>query len=161
MRAACLCHSLPSGQAWICTANSIVLVDGRRLKHMEDELRALLLASGDVTALVGGRINFGTHPQGDPFPAIVLNVISDAEDYHMKGPNGLFQGRVQIDVYGMTYGAAKAASRPVRTLLHCHRGGGFRLITHVSTRDSREGGTNEVERPFRVGMDFTTAWRAE
>jgi hypothetical protein len=128
---------------------------------MEQEFRSILLASSGVTALVGTRVNFGTHPQGQPYPALVLNVISDAEDYHMNGPNGLFQGRVQVDCYGLTYGAAKAASRAVRALLHCYRGGGFLLITHVSTRDSREGGSNEVERPFRVGMDFTTAWRAE
>lgn len=128
---------------------------------MEEAFRAILTTDTAVKALIpASRINWGTHPQGAAFPAIVLNVISDAEDYHMNGPNGLFQGRVQVDVYADTYGAAKAASRAVRALLHCYRGGGFRLITHVSTRDSREGGSNEADRPCRVGMDFTTAWRA-
>jgi len=127
---------------------------------MEEELRALLKADAATAALVGSRIDWGVRPQGKPLPAVVMNVISDAEDYHMNGPNGLFQGRVQVDCYGLTYVAAKAVSRAVRTALHTYRGGKFQLILHVSTRDSREGGTNEAERPFRVGMDFTTAWRA-
>lgn len=128
---------------------------------MEEELRAILLASSGVTALVAKRVNYGTHPQGTPLPALVLNVISDAEDLHMNGPNGLFQGRVQVDAYGMTYGTVKAVSRAVRAALHCYRGGGFRLITQVSARDSREGGSNEADRPYRVSMDFITAWRAD
>ena len=128
---------------------------------MEKAFRAILTTDTAVKALVpASRINWGTHPQGASFPAIVLNVISDAEDYHMSGPNGLFRGRVQADCYGLTYGATKAVSRAVRAALHCYRAGGFLLITHVSTRDSREGGTNEADRPYRVSMDFITAWRA-
>lgn len=128
---------------------------------MEEQFRALLLADSGVSALVGTRINWGAHPQGAPLPAIILTTISDAEDYHMNGPNGLFQGRVQADVYAMDYRAAKDAARAVRAALHCYRGGGFLLITHVASRDSREGGSNEADRPYRVSMDFTTAWRAE
>ena len=127
---------------------------------MEEQLRAALLASSGVTALAPApRINWGTHPQGEPLPALVLNVISDAEGLTMQGPDGLSEGRVQIDAYAMTYGEAKTLSRAVRSVLHGYRGGGFRLVQHVATRDSREGGTNEAERPFRVSMDFTTHWR--
>ena len=126
---------------------------------MEKEFRAILAADPAVTALVGTRIEWGTKAQGSGFPALVLNVISDAEGYHMQGPNNLYEGRVQVDAYGLTYGAAKEVSKAVVAVLHCYRGGGFRLITHVSTRDGQEGGTNEAERPFRVGMDYTTAWK--
>jgi len=128
---------------------------------MEESIRALLLASSGVSSLVGTRVNFGTHPQGQPLPAIVLNTISDAEDYHMNGSGGLFEGRIQADVYAPTYGAAKLASRAVRKALHFYRGGGFFLITQISARDSREGGSNEAERPYRVSMDFKTSWRPE
>lgn len=128
---------------------------------MEQALRAILLASSGVTSLApAARINWGAHPQGAALPALVLNVVSDAEGMVMNGPNGLSEGRVQIDAYADTYGDAKALARAVRTLLHGLRNTNFRLVMHVATRDSREGGTNEAERPYRVSMDFTTAWRA-
>ena len=128
---------------------------------MEEQLRALLLASSGVTTLApAARINWGSHPQGAALPGVVLNVISDAEGMVMNGPNGLSEGRVQIDAYADSYSQAKALSRAVIAALHGLRNTNFRLVTHVSTRDSREGGTNEAERPFRVSMDFTTAWRA-
>ena len=128
---------------------------------MEEQLRAILLASSGVTALApAARINWGTHPQGAGLPAVVLNTISDNEGLTQQGPDGLFEGRVQIDAYAATYEAAKQLSRAVRAVLHGYSGGGFGLVQHVATRDSREGGTNEAERPFRVSLDFTTAWRA-
>ena len=128
---------------------------------MEEQLRAILLASSGVTSLVPAtRINWGVHPQGAPLPGLVLNVASDAEGMVMNGPNGLSEGRVQIDAYAESYSQAKALSRAVIDALHGLRTTKFRLVTHVATRDSREGGTNEAGRPFRVSMDFTTAWRA-
>lgn len=128
---------------------------------METALRAILLASSGVTALApAARINWGAHPQGAGYPALVLNVISDAEGLVMNGPNGLFEGRVQIDAYADSYPEAKDLSRAVIAVLHGLRNTNFRLVTHVASRDSRETGTNEAGRPFRVSMDFTTAWRA-
>lgn len=128
---------------------------------MEQELRAILLASSGVTALApAARINWGAHPQGAALPALVLNVISDAEGYHLKGRDGLSQGRVQVDAYAETYAQAKQLSRAVRAALSGYRGGGFRLVEHVATRDSREGGSNEADRPYRVSLDFLTHWRA-
>lgn len=127
---------------------------------MEDELRALLTASAAVTAVVpAGRINWGSHPQGAGKPYIVLTLIGGAEGLTQQGSDGLETGRAQIDCYGQTYGAAKTAARAVTKLLHGHRGYRFDLVQHVATRDSREGGTNEAERLFRVSLDFTMAWR--
>ena len=127
---------------------------------MEQALRTLLASSAAITAIApAGRINWGVHPQGVPLPALVLNTIGDAEGLTMQGPDGLSEGRLQIDAYAVTYAEAKNLSRAVRTVLHGYRGGGFRLVQHVTTRDSREGGTNEAERPFRCSMDFTTHWR--
>ena len=127
---------------------------------MEEALRTLLTSSAAITAIApASRINWVVHPQGAGLPALVLSVVSDAEGLTMQGPDGLSDGRVQIDAYAVTYGEAKTLSRAVRAVLHGYRGGGFRLVQHVATRDSREGGTNEAERPFRVSMDFTTHWR--
>lgn len=127
---------------------------------MEEAFLALLVSASGVTAHVpAARINWGAHPQGTGTPYIVLTVISDNEGLTMQGPDGLSQGRVQADVYAPTYGAAKLASRAVRDLLHGYRGGGFQLIEHAGSRDSREGGSNEAERLHRVSMDFMTHWR--
>lgn len=128
---------------------------------MEEDLRAVLLASSAVTALTpAARINWGVHPQGAGLPGLVLNVISDSEGLTQQGPDGLSQGRIQIDAYATSYGGAKQLSRAVIAALHGHSGGGFDLVQHVAARDSREGGTNEADRPHRVSLDFTTAWRA-
>lgn len=128
---------------------------------MEEALRSLLLASSGVTALApAARINWGTHPQGTALPGVVLNVISDAEGYTMAGRDGLSQGRVQVDCYATTYSQAKQLSRAVRAALSGYRGGGFEGVFHSGTRDSRDGGANEADRPFRVSLDFNTHWRA-
>lgn len=128
---------------------------------MEEELRAILLADTGVSNRVSTRINWGAHPQGQALPAIVLNLAAGAEGMNMNGTNNLFEGIVQVDCYADTYGSAKLLSRDAVSALHAYRGGGFRLVTQTSTRDSREGGTNEAERPYRVGLDFNIAWRAE
>lgn len=128
---------------------------------MEIELRALLLNTAAITVLVpAGQINFGTHPQGAPYPAVVLNTISGTEGLVMNGPNGLFEARVQVDCYAVTYGGANLVAEPVAKLLHGYRAGGFRLIQMISQTKSRIGAGNEAERPYRVSMDFNVAWRA-
>ena len=128
---------------------------------MEEQLRAILLASSGVTALATARrINWNRHPQSAGLPGVVLNVISDAQGLHLKGRDGLFQGRVQADCYASTPEGAKALSRAVRGALHAYRGNGFRLIEEDGAADhGQEGGTNEAERPFRIRVDFTFAWR--
>lgn len=126
---------------------------------MEEDLRALMLADSGLAAIVGNRINFGEHPQGAGHPAIVLTTISNEVYMHMNGKGGLEESRVQVDAYGKTYGDAKRAARAAIKLLHFYRGGGFLLISQLSTRDSRETGSNEAERLYRVSVDFSTAWR--
>lgn len=127
---------------------------------MEEALRALLVGATSVTALVGTRINWGAHPQGDPWPGLVLNLVSGADGMTMQGPDHLNMGRVQIDCYADSYGEAKTVSRAVIDALNGYRGAGFRGVFHASTRDSREGGTNEPDRPYRVSLDFMVNWRA-
>lgn len=125
---------------------------------MEEEFRTLLRATTAITDVVGQRVEWGVHPQGDPFPAIVLNVVSGFDGVHMNG-TGPYEGRIQVDCYGLTYGTAKQVSRAVIGALNAYRGGGFLFMQHTSTRDGREGGTNEAERPYRTGLDFNITWR--
>ena len=121
---------------------------------MEEEFRALLLADSGVSSHVGPRINFGEHPQGISWPAIVLNTISNSQGYTLEGPSGPTTARVQADCYAETYGAAKQLSRAVMSLLSGYQNGAFQGVFHAGSRDGREGGTNEVDRPFKVSMDF-------
>ena len=125
---------------------------------MEEEFRAILLASTAVTGIVGIRINWGAHPQGSAMPAIVLTTISANNGHTMASPDMLQESRVQVDCDGMTYGATKALSRAVLATLDGYEGGNFQGIFHAGTRDGREGGANEADRPFRVSMDFMTHW---
>lgn len=124
---------------------------------MEEELYSLLTANLSVPDQA---IGWFTAPQGIGYPKVVLNTISEAEGLVMNGPNGLYEGIVQIDVYSLNRAEVKTVARAIRDLLHGYRGGGFRMIRHDRTRDTREGGSNEAERPYRVSMDFTTGWSA-
>jgi hypothetical protein len=126
---------------------------------MEEALRTILLNTSAISQVVGSRISYGSAAQGAALPYIVLHVIDDAEEHTYQGPDGLSQGRVQVDCYGATYGQAKTLSRHVRAVLDGYRGGQFSGIFHASTRDNREGGANEFERPFTVQLDFLTKWR--
>jgi hypothetical protein len=121
---------------------------------MEEELRALLLSSSGVSSHVGKRINFQTHPQGQALPALVLNTISDVQEYTLDGATGINESRVQVDCYASNYGAAKQLSRSVLRLLSAYQGGGFQGVFHVSSRDDYAGGSNEPEGASRVSMDY-------
>lgn len=128
---------------------------------MEEALRALLQGSSAVTALVSADlVNWGPHPQGPVGPYIALLTVSGIEGLTMQGATGMEEFRVQIDCYGPSYSGAKAAARAVKSALHGYRSGGFRLIEHAGSRDSREGGSNEAERLFRSSQDFIINWRA-
>jgi hypothetical protein len=124
---------------------------------MEEAFRALLMASTSVTAITP-RISFGEIPQGSVLPAIVLQTISNVNTHHMQGPTRLYQARLQVDCYATSYGSAKGLSRAVLAALDGYKGGRFQGIFHEGSRDEREGGSNEVTRPYRVSMDFMTQW---
>lgn len=119
---------------------------------MEEDLRALLLASSGVTALVGTRINWGEHPQGQPLPGLVLNVISDPGDHTLDGPTGDGRARVQADVWALTYAQAVAGGRAVRAALDGHSGGRFRAILFADRRTTRN--TGGADEPYRDSLDF-------
>lgn len=125
---------------------------------MEEIIRAALLASSGVSSIVGTRVNFGTHPQGQPLPAIVLNTISDIGGYLIASPDGVSDARIQVDCYAGTYRAAKLLSRAVTALLSGYSGNGIQGVFRAGSRDSREGGTNEADRPYRVSLDFTLTY---
>jgi hypothetical protein len=75
------------------------------------------MIDASVRSIVAGRVFWGLRPQGQPLPAIVLNVVSAQRQYQMNGPAGLKSVRVQIDCWSPTYDEAKRLSRFVNTSL--------------------------------------------
>lgn len=133
---------------------------------MEEAFRALLLANTAFMALItSDGVAFSDAPQNRTYPLVTMMTVSGSQGHTMKGPDGLFQGRVQVDCLAVTMKQAKQLARAVVTALDGHRssaGSGPRFlgIFHDSTRDGREGGTNEADRPFRSSLDFLVNWRA-
>lgn len=123
---------------------------------MEEAFKSALLASSGVTALCGDRIDFGANAQGAGYPRIVMWTIGDDEGHNLQGPDGHSVGRVQVDCYALTYGPSKQLARAVRAVMDGYSGNGFQGVFLAGARDTREGGSNEAERPFRTSLDFIT-----
>lgn len=126
---------------------------------METGFRALLTSSAEVSALApADRIVWGMLGQGKALPAAVLNAVSNNQGMTQQGPDGLWQGRVQVDCYGLTYAAAKELADAVIKILNGYRDANFRLIVFDARRDHNE--TGATDRPHRISLDFLTNWRA-
>lgn len=72
-----------------------------------------LLNSASVTDIVGRRVNWGERPQGEPLPALTLQVVSDPRPSHLKGLDGARSTRVQADCWAETLLQALALARAV------------------------------------------------
>lgn len=125
---------------------------------MEGALTALLTQSAEVLARTD-QVNWGAHPQGVPFPGVVLNVVGGTSGVTLDGPNGTGSALVQVDAYAATYGEAKLLSRAIEAVLNGHRGGAIMGVFLVSRRDGREGDVT-ADRPFRVSTDFRIHYRS-
>jgi hypothetical protein len=127
---------------------------------VEEAFRALLTAYAPLMALISAdRVVFGDALQQRSYPLITMLTVSGAEGMTMRGPDGLLEGRVQVDCYAVTNAEAKRLARHVVAALNGHRNGQWRGIFHETTRDGREGGTNDADRPFRTSLDFMIHWR--
>lgn len=91
---------------------------------MQEDLTAFLLADTAIAALLGGgdRLYWNLIEQGKPNPAAVIYLISGVPDYHMAGPSGLVESRVQIDCRGATAAEAKQLYDAIRLKLSGFRG---------------------------------------
>lgn len=123
---------------------------------METALVAQLLADAGVRVAAGDRVHWLRRPQGGRLPAAVLHRIDGARDYHMTAASGLVVSRVQVDCWGVSYGAAKALARAVEAALS---GRAFTrdavrvdLITVESERDSTFD--EPPETLFRTALDL-------
>ena len=89
---------------------------------MEQALITLLSGHTALTALVGNRISWVLRPQGDDLPAIVLHQISGQPDRTFSGQSGLYQSRIQLDCYALSYATSLQVSRAVEAAIAVRRG---------------------------------------
>ncbi|QIG80108.1 hypothetical protein [Stakelama tenebrarum] len=64
----------------------------------ETAVSARFLADADMTAAIGGRVNWQVRAQGNPLPDITLDIVSDARPQHFKGFERVRPTRVQVTV---------------------------------------------------------------
>ena len=93
---------------------------------MEAELRALLIATAAVTALVPEASIRWDIRAG--LPSIRLALINKAEGLTYAGSDELTEALVQIDCFASTPDGAHDIAEAVRTALHGHRADNFRLV---------------------------------
>ncbi len=128
---------------------------------MPAALRTRILASADVTRLVGQRVYWMQRAQAAALPAIVLQTISDVRGQHMRGFQSLRSTRVRADVWADGYGAARQVSEAViAAAVAEHRANGihFRRAQIEGPRDLLEDG--QTAPIFRCSTDLMLWWSA-
>jgi hypothetical protein len=81
-------------------------------------VRRYLLGHASIAALVAQRIYTPILPQKVTFPAIQLQLISDIDALHLRGPIGLPTDRIQLDAWAMTRDSALGLGRLCRQRLN-------------------------------------------
>ncbi len=125
---------------------------------MEELIVGRLLASAAVTAIAQQRVEFGGTAQGSANPRVAVWTIDNGDGLVLTGPDGVQQGRVQVDAYADGASQALTLGRAITTALHGYSEGALRAVSQISYRFTREGGANEADRPFRVSVDFSTLY---
>jgi hypothetical protein len=122
---------------------------------MEAALRARLLAAGPVTALVGQRVTWVERPQAAALPAITLQNVTDERTQNFSGFDDLQPGYVQVDVWALTYAAAKAVKEVViAALVPAGVQNGVRFARgFVSAQDLSE--RTDTQFLYRQSIDLT------
>ena len=85
-------------------------------------IHRLLTEAPAVSALVGARVYALRIRQGEPRPAITVQLVSDATDTLAACP-GNESPRVQVSLFADTYPELCALARAVKTTLHGYRDG--------------------------------------
>jgi hypothetical protein len=80
--------------------------------------RLHLLDLPAIVAVVAQRIYAPILPQKVTYPAIQLQLISDIERPHLRGPDGCPRVRLQVDCWALTRDAAASLGRLCRARLH-------------------------------------------
>ena len=116
---------------------------------MEEQFITVLTGLG-YTATWGGL------GQGTALPRIALYRVSGMDALTLEGRSGYLEGRVQVDIYGATYGQAVAVSRAVTAALSGYRGGPIWFAGVESIRDRPEEDGGDVIQ--RVSLDIAVLY---
>lgn len=76
-----------------------------------------LLSDASIAAVVQNRVHVIQAPQGSTKPHIILNQVSESQDYHLEGESGPAGDRYQIDVWSKEVSVTKALALLVRERL--------------------------------------------
>lgn len=114
---------------------------------MQTEFSSLLKSDPTIAGLTGDgfRIWWGVAGQGYPGPLVVLNLISGVPDYHMAGPSGLVESRVQVDCRASTPTAAQQLADSIDALLGGYAGTVGRIRFSPILRIARRGGYEKTD----------------
>jgi len=128
------------------------------VKDIRKALRSFLLADAAIVAVVVDRVYALRIPQGVKASSIVVTRVSGPGDYHLSGPSGLINARIQIDAWAITADAAATLANLVKDRIDGYRGtmgtGGNIITVHgVFVADLREDYDDEAEL-YRSGRDF-------
>jgi hypothetical protein len=128
---------------------------------MQGALRARLLAAAPVTALVGQRVYWVDRPQASQLPAIVLQVISDPRPQHLKGFNDLRETRVQMDIFGTSYGQVRALTEAALAAVVAENTSNGLIFNRALVDGARDlGERTETQFIHRHSTDLLIWWQS-
>lgn len=123
---------------------------------LETGLRAELVGSSGVKALVGNRVYPEVMPHDVKYPAISYQRISTVRTQFLTGIDDFTHVQIQIDCWDNSYSGVKALADAVKSALDGVRVLGTESVHHcfmVSMTDLSQIDGDREDR--RISMDFT------
>lgn len=123
---------------------------------IEALLLTKLTGTTGVSTLVGTRVHPNVLPQNVTYPAIRY-LLTDSPAQNVTGKNRFLRARVQLDVYGATYAAAKAVAVAVRSALNRWSAPTDGVI--LAWIDDETDVDDAEEQMARISMDVVITYR--
>lgn len=123
---------------------------------METEFRDLVITA---SGLARSRVNWGEEPTETVGPYITMHLISWNSGHTQQGPDFLNTSRVQVDLFGQTFGVVRELAGTIRDAIDGYRGSPFRAIFTDGMRLTREASADAGEAIYRASLDFIAHWR--
>lgn len=118
-------------------------------------LLEILINNSDVAAIQSNRIYMKAIPQGDPYPATTMHLISTTKQQSKQSPGKVIRSRIQLDHYASTYLVADKLAKATRKAIEGRQQDPFINIIHENQHDGYD------ERPdiYRMINEFTVSYR--
>ncbi len=91
--------------------------------------------------------------QGDSYPTVVLNVISQNANHNLTETSHI-KSRIQISVFSEFYATARSIAESIRLILNHSTPSYAALILHDSTDDAQATPTATDEPVYHVAADY-------